>query len=276
MQALLGKKKKEKSGNQRKQGREGELEDHLVCPPGQLRDKLRRSASARCLLSVFLKTPGTVSTLGQFASDSRKFNYCWQFKRWGWTPPKRFACTKQELIWGSVVVQEVSLENHSSPFWPCISWIEMTPVNFLVDRRGEVSSPFSNPSCCKCGDWIWGLIRCEPGLHKPEGCLALVPQVPKVFTQSEGLDLAGPAPTPRPDVLPRCLSHRGRLVLLFFWTISLVSDWEFSQMFLKCKSVLSAFSQIRAKYKMLGLTGQLWVFVFHLIAARSIKGVGFV
>lgn len=38
--------------------------------------------------------------------------YCW-----GLMPAQRSACTKEELIWGSLVVREVSLENHSTvPF----------------------------------------------------------------------------------------------------------------------------------------------------------------
>lgn len=57
-------------------------------------------------------------------SELRKFSYCWQFKCWGWMAPERSVSLKQELTWGDLVVQEVSLENQLSPFQPCIRWMD--------------------------------------------------------------------------------------------------------------------------------------------------------
>lgn len=119
--------------------------------------------------------------------DLGKFSYCWQFKHWGWMAPKRSACLRQELIWGSLVVQEVSLENHFSPFQPCVWWLEMTVVNFLGDRQqGDIqhqcvvgngssstTSPMSSHCCSWCRASARGLLQFEAGLCSPEGCLAL-------------------------------------------------------------------------------------------------------
>lgn len=47
--------------------------------------------------------------------------------------PERSACTKQELIWGSLAVQEVSLGNHSAlPFDLAFYEVSLT---IILDRR---------------------------------------------------------------------------------------------------------------------------------------------